>query len=75
MIGATVFGEMWKDPNDPKWEKDIAFPPGTAVFKLLFTNATNDELPNMVGSPTWKAVCHPLPLIIKSSEIISLFFP
>lgn len=51
-----MFGGMWADPNDPDWTQDINFPLGTLVFKLLFTNATNDEIPFLQGSPTWEGV-------------------
>ncbi|KAF5313168.1 hypothetical protein D9619_003440 [Psilocybe cf. subviscida] len=55
-IGASVFGGMWADPNDPDWTEDKHFPIGTIVFKLLFTNANNDELPILVGAPTWEGL-------------------
>jgi hypothetical protein len=54
--GATVFSQIWKDPDNPSWSDYIAFPEGSAVFKILLTDATDDELPFMAGSPTWKIV-------------------
>jgi len=53
---ATVFGTMWEDPANPKWDGPILFPVGSVVFKLVFTTATDDDLPNMVGAPTWEAL-------------------
>lgn len=32
--GALLFGKVWADPNNPKWEKDLKFPLGTCVFKV-----------------------------------------
>jgi len=51
--GATVFGKMWADPADPKWDGPVKFPWGSIVFKLIFTTATDADLPSMVGSPSW----------------------
>jgi len=47
---------MWKDPNNPEWTKDIKFPIGSMVFKLLFTDATDEEIPSMMNAPEWEAV-------------------
>ncbi|KAG8966818.1 hypothetical protein FRC05_002381 [Tulasnella sp. 425] len=55
--GASVFGGVWADPNQPIWNDNLKFPHGTVVFKLLFTTATDEEVPTMKGSPTWQAVC------------------
>ncbi|KAL6915241.1 hypothetical protein ACHAPO_011103 [Fusarium lateritium] len=54
--GATVFGDMWKNPAAPDFNNNKHFPVGTCVFKILLNNATNEQLPNMVGSPSMKAV-------------------
>jgi len=51
-----VFGDVWNDPNEPKWNKDIRFPPGSLVFKVLMSDGTDKELPFMKGSPEWQAV-------------------
>ena len=37
-IGASVFGQVWKDPNDPQWTSDVKFPRGSAVFKVNNTS-------------------------------------
>ncbi|KAM5348282.1 hypothetical protein ACJ41O_008106 [Fusarium nematophilum] len=54
--GATVFGDMWKDPANPDFEDNKHFPEGTAVFKILLNDAKPGQLPNMVGSPAMHAV-------------------
>ncbi|KAF4980840.1 hypothetical protein FZEAL_3238 [Fusarium zealandicum] len=54
--GATVFGDMWKNPAAPDFNNNKHFPTGTCVFKILLNNATNDQLPNMYGSPSMHAV-------------------
>jgi len=53
---ASVLGGVWADPNEPNWSKDVRFPPGALIFKVLFTDATDEELPTMKGSPEWQAV-------------------
>jgi hypothetical protein len=53
---ASVLGGVWKDPNEPNWNKDIRFPPGSLTFKALMSDATDKELPFMRGSPEWQAV-------------------
>ncbi|KAG9081994.1 hypothetical protein FRC07_014356, partial [Ceratobasidium sp. 392] len=53
---ASVYGQMWKDPNNPSWEKDVQFPEGSVVFKVLMTDASDKDLPTQRGSPTWSAV-------------------
>ncbi|KAG8897397.1 hypothetical protein FRC01_011354, partial [Tulasnella sp. 417] len=57
--GASVFGGVWADPSQPVWNDNLKFPPGSAVFKLLLTTATDDEVPTMKGSPAWPAVICP----------------
>lgn len=32
--GATVFGDMWKDPDNPDFSQNKEFPVGTCVFKV-----------------------------------------
>src|SRR5437899_10687012 len=49
LLGASVLGEMWKNPNDPQWKKDKNFPWNTVIYKLLFSNATTNELPILAG--------------------------
>lgn len=44
----------------PQWTKNIDFPEGTVVFKLLYANATTNELPILKGAPIWEGVCYSL---------------
>ncbi|KAF8425340.1 hypothetical protein EV426DRAFT_532203 [Tirmania nivea] len=57
--GAAVFGKMWRDPNDPDWSGDVKFPLGTCVFKILLTDATEEEIMTLKGAPTMKGVIAP----------------
>jgi hypothetical protein len=53
---ASVFGLVWKDPNNPTWDQNVLFPLGSIVFKLIMTNASDQKLPIMKGAPIWSAV-------------------
>ncbi|KAK0616884.1 hypothetical protein B0T14DRAFT_483348 [Immersiella caudata] len=55
-IGATVFGDIWRDPSHPKWDKHVVFPLGTCVFKILMTEATEEEVACLKNAPTLQAV-------------------
>ncbi|KAK3984631.1 hypothetical protein QBC44DRAFT_276908 [Cladorrhinum sp. PSN332] len=55
-MGATVFGDIWRDPSNPKWDKHVVFPLGTCVFKVLMTEATEDEVACLKNAPTLQAV-------------------
>ncbi|KAG8989460.1 hypothetical protein FRB94_014378 [Tulasnella sp. JGI-2019a] len=59
--GASTFGYVWKDPNNPNWTHNLKFPEGTCVFKLLFTTASDDQVFTMKGAPGWHAVISPQP--------------
>ncbi|KAL7903776.1 hypothetical protein GGI35DRAFT_491568 [Trichoderma velutinum] len=56
LAGASVFGRVWSDPAAPSWDKDVKFPEGSCTFKILLTDATDDEVPTMRGSPFLDAV-------------------
>ncbi|QRW01412.1 hypothetical protein RhiLY_00409 [Ceratobasidium sp. AG-Ba] len=53
---ASVYGQVWKNPNSPSWDRDVQFPEGSVVFKVLMTDANNQDLPTQRGSPTWSAM-------------------
>lgn len=55
--GATQLSQIWADPANPEWSQNVQFPEGSVVFKILMTDATDDELPLMAASPSWKVVC------------------
>ncbi|KAJ9131775.1 hypothetical protein NKR23_g11539 [Pleurostoma richardsiae] len=57
-IGAATFGDIWKDPNNPKWE-NVKFPLGSCVFKILLTDAKDAEVSTMKGAPSMQAVISP----------------
>ena len=52
--GGYTIGRVWADPNHPDANKAV-FPEGTVAFKLLFTQATKDQVPYLDGSPEWIA--------------------
>ncbi|KAF8601620.1 hypothetical protein BDV93DRAFT_399188, partial [Ceratobasidium sp. AG-I] len=53
---ASVYGTMWSDPNEPSWNKDVQFPEGSLIFKVLTTDADDQDMPTQRGSPTWSAI-------------------
>ncbi|KAK0715336.1 hypothetical protein B0H67DRAFT_489786 [Lasiosphaeris hirsuta] len=55
-MGATVFGDVWRDASNPKWDKHVVFPLGTCVFKILMTEATEAEVACLTNAPTLQAV-------------------
>ncbi|EIN12200.1 hypothetical protein PUNSTDRAFT_124197 [Punctularia strigosozonata HHB-11173 SS5] len=66
--GATLFAKVWKDPNNPQWNDHLKFPHGTMVYKMLFTNATEEEVPLLKGAPTWDAMIVEQPDPTKNPE-------
>jgi hypothetical protein len=52
--GGYTVGRVWRDPNAPD-PTAAAFPEGTVSIKLLFTQATETEVPYLKGSPVWQA--------------------
>ena len=41
-----MFREVWQqDPANPEWDSTKVFPTGSVILKVLFTDATNEELP------------------------------
>lgn len=68
-LGGWAFGQVWCDPNNPDPNRlnpilgePNSFPNGTAVFKLLFTTATNEQAPFLEGTKEWQAHIFPKPL-------------
>jgi hypothetical protein len=57
-LGAVTFGDVWRDPAQPQLTRGI-FPNGTVTFKLLFTEATADEVPRLRGTFSVPAMIHP----------------
>lgn len=52
--GGYVLGRVWRDPRKPD-PLAARFPDGTVSCKLLFTQATPDQVPYLKGSIEWKA--------------------
>ncbi|MEP4247366.1 hypothetical protein [Tateyamaria sp.] len=52
--GAYTVGQVWEDPAAPNTEA-ARFPIGALGFKLLFTEATDEQVPYLSGSKTWEA--------------------
>jgi hypothetical protein len=42
-LGAVTFGDVWRDPAKPKWDKSVEFRPGTCVFKVHKAAATSGQ--------------------------------
>ncbi len=56
-LGAVTFGDVWRDPAQPQLTRQI-FPNGTVAFKLLFTEATPEEVPQLKGTFEIPALIH-----------------
>ncbi|XP_078621169.1 uncharacterized protein LOC144887659 [Branchiostoma floridae x Branchiostoma japonicum] len=52
--GAYAVGRVWSLPWQPA-QHGVAFPEGTVMLKQIFTQATEEEVPYLKGSPVWKA--------------------
>jgi hypothetical protein len=52
--GGFTIGQVWKNHLGPE-PAAARFPVGTVVFKLLFTQASSDEVPYLVNPIEWKA--------------------
>ncbi|XP_035677398.1 uncharacterized protein LOC118416408 [Branchiostoma floridae] len=46
-FGAKTISDFWEKPWEPALKDDVTFPPGTVSFKLLFTEATEDDVPSL----------------------------
>jgi hypothetical protein len=53
-IGGWVIGRVWRNQKTPNPRAAI-FPEGTVSFKLLFTQATEDQVPYLKNSFEWDA--------------------
>lgn len=56
--GGVTLGEIWGDGTQPPVPAKARFPVGTVVAKLLFTHATETEVPMLAGAPRWQANVH-----------------
>jgi hypothetical protein len=53
-FGAYTIGQVWHDHYHPS-TKAVRFPVGTVVCKILFTQATADQVPYLVNPVEWQA--------------------
>jgi hypothetical protein len=63
--GGYSFGQVWQNPADPNYQgengKGVLFPEGTVAFKLLFTQATPDDIPYLKDAPVWQTTVQTYP--------------
>ena len=52
--GGYALGQVWKNPLNPN-SSAAQFPPNAVSIKLLFTQATPDQVPFLAGSKEWQA--------------------
>ena len=52
--GGMTLGRIWKDRGAPNAAASV-FPDGTVATKLLFTTASEAEVPYLKGAPRWRA--------------------
>jgi hypothetical protein len=56
-IGGMTLGKVWASPDSPD-PSQAKFEDGAVSFKLLFTTATDTQLPFLAGAPEWEANIH-----------------
>ncbi|XP_035684551.1 uncharacterized protein LOC118421395 [Branchiostoma floridae] len=70
--GGYTIGKFWENPGKPTLTANVSFPPGTVSFKILFTQATERDVPSLEGSKVWQAAIGvpdpPIPPTASSSE-------
>jgi len=52
--GGMIFGRVWRDHGNPNPTAAL-FPNGTVATKLIFTTASEAEVPYLKGAPQWQA--------------------
>ncbi len=53
--GATILGNIFADPCNPKVPQSVNFPEGTVSVKFLFTDASPKEVAYLQGAPEYVA--------------------
>jgi hypothetical protein len=53
-FGGYTIGKVWADKNHPN-AKNIRFPVGTVVMKVLFTDVPAEQVPSLVNPLKWNA--------------------
>ena len=74
--GGMIIGRVWQDHGDPDPTAAL-FPNGTVATKLIFTTASEAEVPYLKGSPQWQAYVYanpndPAPKATSSRAVLSL---
>ncbi len=54
VFGGYTIGKVWADKEHPNL-KDIRFPVGTVVMKVLFTDVPTDQVPSLTNPLLWNA--------------------
>lgn len=54
MFGGYTIGKVWADKEHPN-PKNIHFPVGTVVMKILFTDVPSEQVPSLVNPLKWNA--------------------
>jgi hypothetical protein len=54
IFGGYTIGKVWADKQHPKM-KDIHFPVGTVVMKVLFTDVPSEQVPSLTNPLKWNA--------------------
>jgi hypothetical protein len=57
-LGGYTLGRVWPNENGVPQPSEAMFPNGTVVAKLLFANASPDDIPYLQGAPIWHANIH-----------------
>lgn len=53
-FGGYQIGKVWADKDRPN-TKDVRFPVGTVVMKVLFTDVPSEQVPSLVNPLKWNA--------------------
>ena len=74
--GGMIIGRVWQDHGNPDPTAAL-FPNGTVAAKLIFTAASEAEVPYLKGSPQWQAYVYanpndPAPKVTSPRSVLSL---
>lgn len=75
-VGGYTLGQVWTDANAPDPNKSV-FLEGTVVIKVLFSAAPDEQVPDLVGSPSWTAYIRkdgfpPQPRAVRSVRLLQM---
>lgn len=57
--GGVTLGKVWRTADGNPDPRQATFPPNTVACKLLFTDASDDQVPYLQGSKAWTANIYP----------------